>query len=55
MIGLMIPVIDERRKRRWDFLNNVLDINNINPPMRLEVAQPILDFKDIEKKIEILT
>lgn len=32
---------------------NVLDINNINPPMRLEVAQPILDFKDIEKIREI--
>lgn len=28
---------------------NVLDINNINPPMRLEVAQPILNVKDIEK------
>lgn len=24
----MIPVIDERRKRRWDSLNQVLDINN---------------------------
>lgn len=32
---------------------NVLDINNINPPMRLEVAQPILDAKDIAKIREI--
>jgi len=23
---------------------NLLDINNVNPPMRLEVAQPVLDF-----------
>ncbi|MDO8654650.1 MAG: glutamate synthase-related protein [Undibacterium sp.] len=28
---------------------NLLDTNNINPPMRLEVAQPILDFADIAK------
>jgi len=28
---------------------NLLDINNINPPMRLEVAQPILDHKDMAK------
>ncbi|MCC7006173.1 MAG: glutamate synthase large subunit [Ottowia sp.] len=28
---------------------NLLDTNNINPPMRLEVAQPILDFNDMEK------
>ncbi len=28
---------------------NLLDTNNINPPMRLEVAQPVLDFKDIAK------
>lgn len=28
---------------------NLLDTNNINPPMRLEVAQPVLDAKDIEK------
>jgi glutamate synthase (NADPH/NADH) large chain len=26
---------------------NLLDTNNINPPMRLEVSQPILDYKDI--------
>ncbi|HVL09553.1 MAG TPA: glutamate synthase central domain-containing protein, partial [Burkholderiaceae bacterium] len=26
---------------------NLLDTNNINPPMRLEVSQPVLDFKDI--------
>ncbi len=28
---------------------NLLDTNNINPPMRLEVAQPILDYKDIAR------
>ena len=28
---------------------NMLDTNNINPPMRLEVQQPILDFDDIAK------
>jgi glutamate synthase (NADPH/NADH) large chain len=28
---------------------NLLDTNNINPPMRLEVAQPVLDFADIAK------
>jgi len=28
---------------------NILDINNINPPMRLEVSQPVLDFKDMAK------
>jgi glutamate synthase (NADPH/NADH) large chain len=28
---------------------NLLDINNINPPMRLEVGQPVLDFKDMAK------
>ncbi|NQW69773.1 MAG: glutamate synthase subunit alpha, partial [Betaproteobacteria bacterium] len=28
---------------------NLLDTNNINPPMRLEVSQPILDFDDITK------
>ena len=28
---------------------NLLDTNNINPPMRLEVSQPILDFDDISK------
>jgi glutamate synthase (NADPH/NADH) large chain len=26
---------------------NLLDLNNINPPMRLEVSQPVLDFDDI--------
>ena len=26
---------------------NVLDINNVNPPLRLEVAQPVLDFADM--------
>ena len=28
---------------------NLLDTNNINPPMRLEVSQPILDFADMAK------
>ncbi|HEV2610131.1 MAG TPA: glutamate synthase-related protein [Noviherbaspirillum sp.] len=28
---------------------NLLDTNNINPPMRLEVAQPILDYADMDK------
>jgi glutamate synthase (NADPH/NADH) large chain len=28
---------------------NLLDINNINPPMRLEVAQPILDYADMAR------
>jgi len=28
---------------------NLLDINNINPQMRLEVAQPILDFADMAR------
>jgi glutamate synthase (NADPH/NADH) large chain/glutamate synthase (ferredoxin) len=28
---------------------NLLDINQINPPLRLEVVQPILDFMDIER------
>ena len=28
---------------------NLLDTNNINPPMRLEVSQPILDFEEITK------
>jgi len=28
---------------------NLLDLNNVNPPMRLEVSQPILDFKDMAK------
>jgi len=28
---------------------NVLDINAVNPPMRLEVAQPILDFQDMAR------
>jgi glutamate synthase (NADPH/NADH) large chain len=26
---------------------NLLDLNNINPPMRLEVSQPVLDFSDM--------
>ncbi len=32
---------------------NLLDINNINPPLRLEVAQPILDFADMAKLRDI--
>ncbi|NUU03096.1 glutamate synthase-related protein [Herbaspirillum robiniae] len=28
---------------------NLLDTNNINPPMRLEVTQPVLDYDDIAK------
>ena len=32
---------------------NLLDTNNINPPMRLEVAQPILDYADMARLREI--
>ncbi len=32
---------------------NLLDINQVNPPMRLEVAQPILDFSDMAKLRDI--
>lgn len=28
---------------------NLLDTNNINPPMRLEISQPVLDFDDMTK------
>ncbi|CAL63191.1 Glutamate synthase [NADPH] large chain (NADPH-GOGAT) [Herminiimonas arsenicoxydans] len=28
---------------------NLLDTNNINPPMRLEVSQPVLDYADIAR------
>ncbi len=28
---------------------NLLDINQVNPPMRLEVSQPVLDFDDMAK------
>ena len=28
---------------------NLLDLNNINPPMRLEVSQPVLDARDMER------
>ena len=28
---------------------NLLDINQVNPPMRIEVAQPVLDFADMAK------
>jgi len=36
---------------------NLLDINQVNPPMRLEVSQPILDFSDMAKlrHIEAMT
>jgi glutamate synthase (NADPH/NADH) large chain/glutamate synthase (ferredoxin) len=36
---------------------NLLDINQVNPPMRLEVSQPILDFADMAKlrNIEAIT
>jgi len=36
---------------------NLLDINQVNPPMRLEVTQPILDFSDMAKlrHIEAMT
>jgi len=32
---------------------NLLDINAVNPPMRLEVSQPILDFADMGRLREI--
>ncbi|AKJ27655.1 glutamate synthase-related protein [Caldimonas brevitalea] len=32
---------------------NLLDINAVNPPMRLEVSQPILDFDDMARLREI--
>ena len=28
---------------------NLLDVSDINPPMRLEVSQPVLSFEDMEK------
>ncbi|WUR13171.1 glutamate synthase-related protein [[Empedobacter] haloabium] len=28
---------------------NLLDTNNVNPPMRLEVSQPVLSFDDMER------
>jgi glutamate synthase (NADPH/NADH) large chain/glutamate synthase (ferredoxin) len=28
---------------------NLLDINQVNPPMRLELSQPVLDFQDMAK------
>ncbi|MEO6984151.1 MAG: glutamate synthase-related protein [Paralcaligenes sp.] len=36
---------------------NLLDINNVNPPLRLEVTQPILDFAAMEqiRNIEQIT
>jgi len=34
---------------------NLLDINQVNPPMRLEVSQPILDFADMAKLRDIET
>ena len=32
---------------------NLLDINQVNPPLRLEVSQPILDFSDMQRLREI--
>jgi glutamate synthase (NADPH) large chain len=32
---------------------NLLDINAVNPPMRLEVTQPVLDFDDMARLREI--
>ncbi len=32
---------------------NLLDINAVNPPMRLEVAQPVLDFDDMARLRDI--
>ncbi|MCG3170205.1 MAG: Ferredoxin-dependent glutamate synthase 1 [Pseudomonadales bacterium] len=32
---------------------NLLDINAVNPPMRLEVAQPVLDFADMARLRDI--
>lgn len=32
---------------------NLLDINAVNPPMRLEVSQPVLDFSDMGRLREI--
>jgi len=34
---------------------NLLDINQVNPPMRLEVSQPILDFADMQRLRDIAT
>ena len=34
---------------------NLLDINQVNPPMRLEVSQPVLDFQDMAKLRHIET
>ena len=50
------PPIDPIREAMVMSLNsfigprpNLLDTNNINPPMRLEVSQPILDYADMAK------
>ncbi|MDR2013418.1 MAG: glutamate synthase subunit alpha, partial [Rhodanobacter sp.] len=32
---------------------NLLDINQVNPPLRLEVSQPVLDFADMARLREI--
>ena len=32
---------------------NLLDINQVNPPMRLEVSQPVLDMADMQKLRDI--
>ncbi|MGI4848891.1 MAG: glutamate synthase-related protein, partial [Janthinobacterium lividum] len=50
------PPIDPIREAMVMSLNsfigpkpNLLDTNNINPPMRLEVSQPVLDYADIAR------
>ena len=32
---------------------NLLDINQVNPPLRLEVSQPVLDFSDMQRLRDI--
>ncbi len=32
---------------------NLLDINQVNPPLRLEVSQPVLDFADMQRLRDI--
>jgi glutamate synthase (NADPH/NADH) large chain len=32
---------------------NLLDINQVNPPMRLELQQPVLDFEGMAKLRDI--
>ncbi len=56
------PPIDSIREQIVMSLNsfigpkpNLLDINAVNPPLRLEVDQPVLDFADMAKIREIAT